>query len=252
MLRDLMKGLLAVVLTASFAPLANAQLSTIFQGGAIGDTLATDDGAVLNGLADIADFGLTNLNGSANEGEVLFFANGTFYVGREPTNGDNPLTALGESRLGAITNNNRNYGVLGAGRTDIFFDSGAMLQQLSLQVRGTLDGTNAGGSGAASTVADFGISAALANADARLQIYSEGGFLEATIEVSNLDFEQIDIDASTFTDGSYISSIALINDGPANSAAFFGEITAVPEPTSALLVLGAMGSFAAVRRRRVA
>ena len=94
----------------------------------LGPDLAPDVGyfqsdAVLGSFANVTGFSVTNnvgglLGGSANEGQILFFQNGEYYVGDAGPAAGNPLTAQSEINFGGPQVNNRAYGVIGEGRSD--------------------------------------------------------------------------------------------------------------------------------------
>ncbi len=221
-------------------------LTTVFgPGGTVG--AAVPDSAVLGGLDAFTTFGGPNgsrepLGGTANVGQTLFFANGGFYVGFN--SGANPPSDA--SGLPAAIGNNRGYGVIGTGRSDIVFAAGSTTQLL-LQVRGTSSGGSTGGN--PNVNPELGPGAAFSDAMATVLIYTELG-LELTATVSNTGFETLSIDVAALG-GESIRRLSLINQGDASSAIVLGELTAIPEPGTALLTgLGLAGLSRAGRRRR--
>lgn len=205
------------------------------------------DAIVLNGLESIATFGAANNDTGAfanttNAGETLFFQIGPLYVGGDGPAASNPLSAQGEINLGGPVANNRAYGVIGQGRSDITFTPGSVTS-ITLQARGTADGLVTG----ANPATNFGgVPTDLLEADGTLLIWTEFG-VEATLEVGNDDFQTFSLSAADFL-GDSVTRISIINEGPADSALILGELTTVPAPGTAGLAL--LAGVATLRRRR--
>ena len=222
-----LSGFAFAFLISLFAAESALATTTVFgPGGTIGALVP--DSEVLNGIDAFANFGVDNgsselLSGTPNAGETLFFANTIYYIGN----------AGGPSSDGTIVSgNNRAYGVIGTGRSDITFLP-ETVSALTLQARGTINGTSTGGAGSVSPGIG-GPGAALADANATLLVYSNLG-LEISQSISNAAFETLTVDVSALA-GDSIARISLINQGPANSAFVLGELTVVPEPGTALLM----------------
>ena len=192
---------------------------------------AAPDPSALNGLDAFTQF---------DGGETLFFQNGQFYVGGAGPASANPLSAQGlENFGGAVQVNNRAFGVAGAGTANINFTPG-LIKEVTLQVRGTEEGFAVGPTAMGTT---FDNNTPLENAIGTLLIFTELG-LQATGSIENADYAPLTLTpGGTFAgqtlNGSSITQIALINEGPQNSAIALGELTVevVPEP-STLLLLG--------------
>ena len=110
-----MRLLCTAAIAASAITTASGQsVTTVFgPGGTIG--AATPDAEVLGEVARFSQFGGTNgamdlFGGTANTGEVLFFAFGPAYVGGAGPASSNPLSAQGLENLGGPVANNRAYG----------------------------------------------------------------------------------------------------------------------------------------------
>ncbi|MEO1510732.1 MAG: hypothetical protein AAFU70_01540, partial [Planctomycetota bacterium] len=237
------------VVAAGLAASAAAQTTVFGPGGTVG--AGVPDAAVLNGLEAFTRFGEQNsadqpFGNTANSGETLFFAFGPLYVGGAGPASSNPLSSAGLSNLGAPVANNRAYGVIGEGRSDINFDPQSVIS-VTVQVRGTDSSQSAGGNPGN----NFGGAQQLADANATLLIWTELGF-QTSIQVANADFQEITVTASDFLSDN-ITRIALINEGPSNSAIVLGELTVVTDPNipapGAAAVLG-LGGLAVARRRR--
>ena len=261
--------------------------------------------AALNGLEAFTSFSTQNLNegllgGTFNQGQNIFLQNANFYVGGgqifpvqngpdapggTPNAGVGPIaqqqiSAQGQANLAGLgildtdpttaglqTFNNRIFGVVGTGRSDISFTSG-VVTSLFLQAGVTSEGLNVGGN------PDFGQSlpegSALSNGDGTLLVFTDLG-LQATIDLEDSigtlgspDLDAINQDLTialgdTLADGqvingSSITRLSIINTSSAlNSAAFLSELTvtttaAVPEPSS--FVLLGLGCLALLKRRR--
>ncbi|MEM8836307.1 MAG: hypothetical protein AAGD00_10870 [Planctomycetota bacterium] len=225
---------------------AATTFTTVFGPG--GDAgLLVPESSVLNGIDSIATFGAANnavgpLAGSANVGETLFFQVGPLYVGGAGPASSNPLSAQGEANLGGAVANNRAYGVIGEGRSDITFASGSVTD-IFLQVRGTADGQTTG----TNPGTNFGgVPTDLADAAGTLLVWTEFG-VEATLQVSNDDYQLFSLSAADFL-GDSITRVSIINQGPANSVVALGELTTIPAPGA--LGVAALAGVAAVRRRR--
>ncbi|MBA4119810.1 MAG: hypothetical protein C0513_03810 [Isosphaera sp.] len=212
---------------------------------------AVPDAAVLNGLGAFTTFGGINSSGggaafagTANAGETLFFQVGPLYVGGAGPAASNPLSAQGLTNLGGVVSNNHAYGVIGQGRSDITFTSG-VVDNVILQVRGTTAGQITG----TNPINSFGgIATELTDAQGTLLVWTELG-LEATLQVSNADFQIFTLNAIDFL-GDSITRISLVNQGPSNSAIVLGELTVGLVPTPGAAGLLALGGLAAARRRR--
>lgn len=229
------------------AGVVNAQtFTTVFGPG--GDAgLLVPDASVLNGLESIATFGAANNDtgtfaSTTNVGETLFFQIGPLYVGGDGPAASNPLSAQGEINLGGPVANNRAYGVIGPGRSDITFTPGGVTS-ITLQARGTADGLVTG----TNPATNFGgVPTDLFDADGSLLIWTEFG-VEATLEVGNDDFQTFSLSAADFL-GDSITRISIINEGPADSALILGELTTIPAPGTAGIAL--LAGVATLRRRR--
>ncbi|MAY75588.1 MAG: hypothetical protein CMJ31_12915 [Phycisphaerae bacterium] len=241
---------IASVVTCAAATTLAAQAqsyTTVFgPGGTVGGAPDTE---VLNGLEAFTTFGAENLGsgplgGTDNAGEILFFQVGAFYVGGAGPATSNPLSAEGLANLGGTVANNRAYGVVGEGRTDITFEPG-LVQSLTLQIRGSEDGQTTG-TNPATTFG--GVPTALANAAGTLLVYTESG-IQAELQISNADYQVFKLDATAFG-GDSITRIGLVNQGPANSAVAIGELTATLVPAPGSIGLLATGGLLAARRRR--
>jgi len=239
----------ALTLAAAAATPALAQsFTTVFGPNTpVGDRLP--DAAALNGMDAFTTFGADNrdidlLGGTPNVGEVLLFQIGSFYVGGAGPATNNPLSAQGLNNLGGPIVNNRAYGVLGEGRSDIVFDAG-VVDSITLQVRGTQAGDTTGSSPNNS----FGGVQDLADANATVLVYTNLG-LQATINgIDNTDFQTISLDTGSLA-GDSITRISLINQGEFNSAVVLGELTVGVVPTPGAAAVLALGGLAATRRRR--
>ena len=242
-----MKVASAAALSAvGLASVAAGQSATTVFGpnGGVGNVVP--DSAVLDGIDSFTEFGLdSNANGAfpdtENLGEVLFFANGGYYVGGAGPASSNPLSDRGFDNRGLISNNNA-YGVFGPGRSDIVFDSG-VVQEVIVQARGTAAGDTANGGPLSGTTFE--------DAEATILLWSERG-IEVEATVSNADFEEVSLDVALLGPSFSVTRVSIINEGPANSAAVLGELTVtgagVPAPGTAALV--GIGGLAAARRRR--
>lgn len=240
---------IAALASVAVAAAASAQsFTTVFgPGGTVG--AATPDAAVLNGIESVAQFGVDNLDigllgGTLNIGQTLFFQVGPLYVGGSGPASSNPLSAEGLLNLGGPVAGNRAYGVIGAGRSDIAFAPG-LVDEVVLQIRGTADGQTTG----TNPATNFGgVPTDLADAAGTLLVYTEAG-LQATLAVTNDDFQLFSLDAADFI-GDSITRVSLVNEGPDNSAVVLGELTVtlIPAPAGAA-ALGLAG-LAAARRRR--
>lgn len=224
--------------------------TTVFgPNGTVG--VVAPDAAVLNGLDEFTTFGGINSSGggaafagTANAGQTLFFQVGPLYVGGAGPAASNPLSSQGLTNLGGVVSNNRAYGVIGQGRSDITFTPG-VVDSVILQVRGTAVGQTTG----TNPLTNFGgVPTALADATGTLLVWTELG-LEATLQVSNFDFQLFTLDSSDFL-GDSITRISLVNTGPSNSAIVLGELTVGLVPTPGAAGLLALGGLAAARRRR--
>ena len=198
-------------------------------------------------LESIATFGVANNDNGAfantpNVGETLFFQIGPLYVGGDGPAASNPLSAQGEINLGGPVANNRAYGVIGQGRSDVTFTPGSVTS-ITLQARGTADGLVTGSNPATNF---GGVPTDLFDADGSLLIWTEFG-VEATLEVGNDDFQTFSLSAADFL-GDSITRISMINEGPAGSAIILGELTTVPAPGT--VGIAAMAGVATLRRRR--
>ena len=251
-------ALAAVCLTASPALAAPVDsFTTVFgPGGASGSVPAA---SVLNGLDGFTQFAVpgaivdddpadTLFEGTADAGGLIFFQNGNFYVGGAGPAAGHPLAALGEATLGGPLVNNRSFGVVGLGRTDIIFEEG-VVESLVLQARGTEEGLSVGATAPGTTLPN---STPLADADGTLLVFTDLG-LATSIAISNEDFSIIPLDAALLG-GSSITRISLINESFAgNSAVVLGELTAnvAAVPTPAAAGMGLVGlSLLGLRRRR--
>ncbi|MEM9082968.1 MAG: hypothetical protein AAGB34_05165 [Planctomycetota bacterium] len=248
----MIRSAITIAMLAGTAATTSAQLfTTVFgSGGTIG--AATPDASVLNGLDQFTTFGQQS-NGtelfanSTNEGEVLFFQIGALYVGGAGPATSNPLSSQGFTNLGAPVANNRVYGVIGEGRSDIVFEPSAFVTSVTLQTRGTAEGLVTG----SNPINSFGGSTTLADADATILIWTNLG-VQSSFSASNLDFEETTLDIAALP-GDFITRISLINEGPDNSAVLLGELTVnasgIPSPGAAL-PLAATGALVMARRRR--
>lgn len=237
---------IATVGIGALAASASTTFTTVFGPG--GDAgLNVPDSSVLNGIDSIATFGAANNNvgpfaNSANVGETLFFQIGPLYVGGAGPASSNPLSAQGEANLGGPVSNNRAYGVIGAGRSDITFESGSVTD-IFLQARGTADGQTTG----TNPGTNFGgVPTDLVDAAGTLLVWTEFG-VEATLQVSNDDFQVFSLSAADFL-GDSITRVSIINEGASNSAVLLGELTTIPAP--GVIGLAGMAALAGTRRRR--
>lgn len=245
-----MRLITAISCALTGAMASGQSLTTVFgPGGTVG--AATPDAEVLNGLGAFSQFGGANLDtgllgGAANTGQTLFIQIGPFYVGGAGPASSNPLSAQGLENLGGVVSNNRAYGLIGSGRSDITFTPG-FAEIVTLQVRGSAGGEVTGTNPANSF---GGTPTTLGTAAGTLLVYTNLG-LELTVQVSNADFQVITLDTAAFN-GDFITRISLINQGASNSILALGELTVtgglVPTPAGAA-VFGLAG-LAAARRRR--
>lgn len=242
--RGVLVGIAAVVsmlVAGTSAATGTTSVTTIFgPGSTIG---AQPDASVLGGLEAVANFGGPNLDrdllgGTPNIGETLFIQSGTYYVG----NAINPTSA------GSTSGNNRAYGFFGTGRSDITFTPGSVVD-ITLQARGS-----SGGNPVGPNSVSLPPGSVLEDADATLLVYTQLG-LQLSLELPNSGFQTLALTLGTIIDGQTllgdsISRISLINEGPANSGIFLGEITAqvVPEPGTALLFGLGLAGLASLRR----
>ncbi|GJL56442.1 MAG: hypothetical protein NPIRA02_35740 [Nitrospirales bacterium] len=186
---------------------------------------APPDPSVLNGID-----GFTSFTG----GETLFFQNGNFYVGGAGPATDNPLSAQGLANFGGAPQvNNRAFGVAGSGSANIDFTPG-LVQELTLQVRGTEDGLSVGPTAPGTT---FPNNTPLANAIGTLEVITNLGS-QAIIPIANADYAPLTLQLGGMINGNSFQQLILTNNGPSNSAILLGELTAeaVPEPSTVLLL----------------
>ena len=234
---------LSALLSLLVASVATATtVTTIFgPGGPIG---VQPGPGVLNGLESVATFGGPNLDahllgGTPNVGETIFIQTGSYYVG----NSINPTSS------GSTSGNNRAYGFFGTGRSDITFTPGSVVD-ITLQVRGASGGNSVGANSVSLPPGTI-----LQDSVATLLVYTQLG-LQLQLAVPNSGFQQLSLTLGTVIDGQTLSGdsirrLSLINEGPANSGFFLGEITAtvVPEPGTAILMgLGLVG-LASTKRK---
>ena len=237
----------APVLFASLSFAGFDSATTVFGPG--GDAgLAVPGADILGAISGVATFGETNSGtgafaGTANAGETLFFQIGGFYVGGAGGATSNPLSPDGFANTGGTIANNRAYGVIGSGRSDINFVPG-LFDEITVQVRGSETGMVTGSNPATSF---GGVPTNLADADGSILIWTELG-LEAVLDVSNTGYSTFSINASDLL-GDSIVRLSLVNDGPADSVVALGELTlTVPAPGAASLA--GLGLTLAMRRRR--
>jgi len=186
---------------------------------------APPDPSVLNGID-----GFTSFSG----GETLFFQNGNFYVGGAGPATDNPLSAQGLENFGGVPQvNNRAFGVAGPGTANINFTPG-LVQEVTLQVRGTEDGFAVGPTAPGTT---FPNNTPLDNAAGTLEVFTNLG-LQATIPIANADYAPLTLQLGGMINGNSFQQLVLSNNGPSNSSILLGELTvaAVPEPSTVLLL----------------
>ena len=264
MVRALSAVALFVVIFMVGQTVLDTSFTTIFGPGGVAESPPSP--SVLNGLD-----AFTQLNG----GEILFFQNGNFSVGRAGPVSGNALSDQGLANLGGLQVNNRRFAVTGSKGNDITFTPG-IGEEVILQVRGTAEGFSVVPTALGTT---FLNDTPLAATDGSLRALTDL-LLPLTLDRSNPDDVPLTLapGGSTFNgqtlNGSSMTRNSLTNIGPANSTITPGElpVDVIREPSEPSIVLlvasclaymvlgllrarrllpGLYGSRAALRARRL-
>jgi len=246
---SIQKMAVGVTVLGALASVVSAQsFSTVFGPG--GDAgLIVPDAGILNGIDSVATFGAAN-NGTGlfantpNVGATFFAQIGAFYVGGAGAATNNPLSAQGLVNFGGVVVNNRAYGVINAGRSDITFTAGEV-DELTIQVRGSANGQTTGTNPGTSF---GGIPTSLFDAAGTVLVWTELG-VEATLDISNADYQTFTLNASDFL-GDSIIRLSLINEGPVDSVVLLGELTTTLVPAPGTVGFAASLGLAGMARRR--